>query len=120
MAPIAQTRHMQHLSVVMRKAACCSKLYMQISAEVAVAVSKLVKDVWLKLTALSSTGVWDAPDCICTRISNSETSVIMLSTAWSFKTAVYNAADEIAGGNMESNMDVWSHMVLAPMLLTSM
>ncbi len=45
MAPIAQTRHMQHLSVVMRKAACCSKLYMQISAEVAVAVSKLVKDV---------------------------------------------------------------------------
>jgi len=26
MAPIAQTRHMQHLSVVMRKAACCSKV----------------------------------------------------------------------------------------------
>jgi len=39
---------------------------MQISAEVAVAVSKLMKDVWLKLTTLSSTGVWDAPDCICT------------------------------------------------------
>ncbi len=35
----------QRLRVVMRKAVCCSKLYMQISAEVAVAVSKLMKDV---------------------------------------------------------------------------
>ena len=36
---------MQHLSVAKRKPACCSKLYMQVSVEVAVAVSKLMKDV---------------------------------------------------------------------------
>ena len=35
-------QHMQHLSVVMHKAACCSTLYMQIRAEVAMAVSKMM------------------------------------------------------------------------------
>ena len=42
MAPIAQTQHMQHLTVVTRKAACCSKVKMQSSA---IAVSKLMQNV---------------------------------------------------------------------------